>query len=138
MLHHALFARDGSETRSREVLERQATALVAATRRLDEAGDYALSGTPGRAVLLVQLDKLAKAAEAFQKTISGKESRESLQREFIAMTETWERALRGLEDLKLQESVYLLRSAGRVDRLHEVMHNLLGIKGERPRLILRT
>jgi hypothetical protein len=133
-----LFAHDRSETRRRESLERQTAALAAATRRLDQAAVYALGITPGRAVLVADLGKLAKAAESFQKRIDDKADPDTLRREFATISQTWERAIRGLEDLKLQESIYLLRSAARVDSIHASLHELLGLPGKSPRLIIRT
>ena len=54
------------------------------------------------------------------------------------MNRAWERAIRGLQVLKPRDNIHLLRSADRVERLHERLFRLLGLKGERPRLSIKT
>jgi len=137
-LHYALSSHDTSEIRTRQVLERQTRALAAAASRLDKTAEYALGTVRGRGVLVANLGKLAEAAERFQKSQASGADREQLRRDFASVNRAWERAVRGLEDLKPQESVHLLRSAGSVDRLHERLFRLLGLKGERPHLTIRT
>ena len=119
-------------------LERQARALANAARQLDRAARYALGGVPGREVLLLDVRGVAEAAEQFQKTAGGNADRGERRKEFAAVNQAWERAVRGVQKLSVREHVHLQRLAGRVDRLHARLFERLGLEGPRPRLILRT
>lgn len=137
-LHLALFAADGSEARKRQLLERQAGALAASAAEADRTARYALGPAAGGAVLAADLGKLAEAARQFRKGVAGGADREQLRRDFEAVNRAWSRAVGGLKDLKPRENVHLLRGATRLDALHERLFKMLGLEGERPRLIIRT
>jgi hypothetical protein len=137
-LHFALSAGDTSEARTRQVVERQARALTAAAHELKQAASYALGGVPGRGALVGDVTKLAEAAEAFQKGLGGPADRKGMQESFAEVNAAWERVIQGLNGLPPHENVYLLRSAFRVDRFHERLYRLLGLKGDRPQLSIRT
>ena len=84
------------------------------------------------------LHKLAEAAEQFQKVLASGADRPRLVKEFAAVDQAWERAIRGLQELKAGDNMRLLRAVGQLDRLHERLYRLLDMKGERPQLIIRT
>jgi len=137
-LHYAVSVGDTSESRTKQVLERQTQGLVDAARDLDKTAGYSLGVVPGRAVLAGDLHKLAEATEQFHKGLAAGQDRAQLRKEFVAVNEAWERAIQGMRNLKAGDHVHLLRAAGRFDRLHERVYRLLGIEGERPQLIIRT
>jgi hypothetical protein len=136
-LHYHLFSGNAGEERVKQLLQRQSGALAAAAHDLERAARYALSAAPGRGALEADLKKLADTTERFRKSMAGA-SRDQQQREFATINEVWGRVVRGMKDLPPGQNVYLLRSAGQVDRLHERLHRMLGIKDKRSELIIRT
>lgn len=137
-LHYTLSPFSPSESRTKAVIYRQTRALVSTARQLEQTTAYALSDIPGRGVLQAELRKLADVSEQFQKSATVGADRQALKRDFATVNQSWERAIRRMQDLPPVESVYLLRLADRVDRLHEHLFRLLGMEGERPSLIIRT
>jgi hypothetical protein len=137
-LHYHLFSGSAGEERMKQLLQRQSGALDAAAHELERTARYALSAAPGRGTLEADLKKLADATERFRKSMAGSASRDQQQREFATINEIWDRVVRGMKDLPPGQNVYLLRSAGQVDLLHERLHRMLGIKDKRPELIIRT
>jgi len=137
-LHYAVSVGDTSESRTKQVMERQTQGLVDAAQDLDKAAENSLSAIPGRTVLAGDLHKLAEATEHFHKGLAAGQDRAELRKQFAAVNEAWERAIQGMKNLKAGDHMYLLRAAGRFDRLHERVYRVLGIKGERPQLIIRT
>jgi len=137
-LHFAIVAGDPTGIRTKQLLERQSQALVVAARKLDQTAVYAFGTEPGRAVLQADLRKLAEAAERFTKSLTTDAEQKDRQRDFIAVDQAWERAVQGLRLLNAQESRFLLHSAARVNRIHERLFRLIGIKGERPAFSIRT
>ncbi len=137
-LHYALFAKDASKDRAKQLLERQARGLSAAARQLDTTAGYALAGIQGKGVLAAELHKLAEAAEQFEKSLASGTDRPLLLKDFAKVNQAWERAVQGLGKLRAGDSMHLIRAAGQMDRLHERLFRLLGADGERPQLILRA
>jgi hypothetical protein len=137
-LHYVLLRGDGSETRMSQLLASQAHSLLAAAQDLQQTFRYAPAMSPGKAVIEEALGKLAKTAAALHKDATAGADRKQLQREFADVTAAWQQATAQLKDLPPRQNVYLLRSAQRFDLVHERLHRLLGIKGERPGLIIRT
>lgn len=137
-LHYALSAGDTSPERTRQSVQRQARALAAAARELKQTANYALGEVPGRGVLLGDVDRLAETAVEFSQALARGRSPAELRDAFAPINRAWDRVVGGLKKLPAGENVYLLRSAGRLDRLHERLHGLLGVKEERPRLIIRS
>jgi len=135
-LHYALAAGDPTGVRTKQLLERQARALAVAALKLDRTAEYALGAVPGRSVVQGDLRKLVDAAEHFQKSLAAAGEQKDRQRDFVAVNQAWGRAVQGLNLLK--GSRYLLHSAIRVNQIHERLFRLLGIKGERPNLSIRT
>src|SRR5262249_50591519 len=128
-LHYAASAGDLSETRKKQIIERQARALTAALRELEKMASYGLAEVPRREVLLAHVRKLLAAAETFQKSTGGSDVADR----FKVVNESWERVVQGFRSVPPRENVLLLRSAVRVDELHERLFRLLGIPGDRPR-----
>jgi exonuclease VII large subunit len=137
-LHFELFAPGGAEGKADGIVERQVQALVMAARRLDKTAEYTLGTTPGKGVLVGDLHKLAQAVEEFQKNLASETDRSQLRKKFAALNQAWEKAVRGMRDLRASQHIHLIRAAGQFDRLHERLHRLLGLEGERSRLILNT
>lgn len=136
-LHFALSAGDSSDAQIPAVVARQSRALVLACRRLNTLAKPALGDVQGRGELETDLQKLFEAAEAFQKTTEIPHSQQQLREAFRPVNQAWDRVVRGLQGLPAKENFFLLRSALRVDQLHERLYRLLGLEGERPRLIIR-
>ena len=136
-MHYVLSAQDRSESRAAQIVERQTRALVTAARFLDKTAAYTLGTVQARGILVADLHKLAEVTERFQKGLSGAD-RPHLRKDFVAVNQAWERAIRGLQELKAGENMGLLRAAGELDRLHERLFRLLGMEGDRPQLIILT
>jgi hypothetical protein len=137
-LHYSLSAGDGTPARAKQVLEREARALVSSARELERAAHYALAVSPGGGTLPGDAQKLVQAAEVFQKSVAGSVDRDQVRRVFTAVSQAWEQVIHGLKALKPGENAYLLRSADRLDRHFERLYRALGVAGERPKLIIRT
>ncbi len=137
-LHYAVSAHDPSQGRAKLVLDRQANALLTAARQLDAMASFTFGATPGRAILVGDLRKLAEVTERFQQRLASGANRPELRKNFAAVNQAWERATRGLAELKAGEQFRLIGTAAHLDRIHERLYRLLDIKGDRPQLILRT
>jgi hypothetical protein len=133
-LHFAVSDGDVSDARKQQIIERQARALAVGMRELVKAAKFALAETTGREVLISDLQNLLQAAEAFSKNASGSDVADR----FKIVNQSWEKVVPGLSKLPPRENVFLLRAAVRIDQLHERLYTLLGIKGERPRLVIPT
>lgn len=137
-LHFAVSAHDATKGRAKIVLDRQAHALTAAARQLDERASYTFGATPGRAILVANFRKLTEATEHFQQRMAAGAESPELRKDFATVTQAWERATRDLADLKASEQTRLIGAAGQLDRILERLYRLLDIKGDRPQLILRS
>jgi len=137
-LHYAVSVGDTSESRTKQVLERQTQGLADAVQDLDKTAGYSLGAIPGRAVLAGDLHKLSEATEQFHKGLAAGKDRAQLRKEFAVVNQAWERAIQGMRNLKAGDHMHLLRAVGRFDRLHERVYLLLGIEGERPQFIIRV
>jgi len=136
-LYYALAGADNQ--RSGKVTERQAHAFAEAVLDLQRTAKYALASSGAdRAVLIDSIGALEAAAERFAKTLQNKADLKQRQTDFGAVDKAWSRLVQGLALLKPAENVHLLRSASRVDRLHERMYRLLDIKGKRPSLSVQS
>ncbi len=136
-LYYALAS--GDSKRAGQITERQAHTFTGATRDLEHTARYALGGgVADRAVLIDNAANLAIAAERFEKSLQNKGDRQQRQGDFADVDKAWVRTVSGLGLLKPAEYVHLLRSAARVDRLHERMYRLLEIKGTRPSLDVQS
>jgi hypothetical protein len=136
-LHFALSAGDTSAERVRQVMKRQARRLLSSARELERTAQYALLKMPGD-VSPGDFRKLVEAAALFEKSAEAGAAPEQLRKAFAELDRAWAKAVGVLKQVKPRENRYLLRSAAEVDRLHERLHRLLGLKGERARLILST
>jgi hypothetical protein len=137
-LYYSVSAGDVTPLRAKQVLEREAQALLAAARELERAAQYALAGIPGDGKLPEDAHKLVQAVEVFQKSVAAGPDREQARRSFAAVTRAWEEAIEGLKLLKPGENAYVLRSADRLDQHFERLYRALGVGGQRPKLIIRT
>jgi len=137
-LHYAVSVGDTSESRTKQVLERQTQGLADAARDLDKTAGYSLGAIQGQAVLAADLHKLAEATEQFHKVLAAGRDQAQLRKEFASVNQAWGRAIQGMRNLKAGDHMHLIRAAGRFDRLHERVYRLLGIEGERPQLMIRT
>jgi hypothetical protein len=135
-LHYSLFSSADSRERAQQIMERQAQALEAEARELETIARYVLAKSPGKGAIEGDLNKFVNAVERFRKSLAAKVSQDQLRHEFTAINEIWAQVTRGLKELPPGQNAHFLRSAGEVDRLHERLFRLLGIKGKRPQLIL--
>lgn len=137
-LHFALSKGDISEERQTQMMERQADALVFAAKELQRAAHFAASANPKATLVEPAVAKLVKASQEFHMGFQAGKTREQLQEDFKSVNRAWEEVLLRVRDLDSQEQIYLLRSAGRVDRVHDHLYSLLKIEGKRSSLTIRT
>lgn len=137
-LHHALAPGESSEARTTLMLERQGTLLADAAEGLERVASYAVGTAPGRAPLLDELAKLSKSSQHFAARLEKGTTKQYVEQEFAALTQAWHKVTGELQGLSPEEHLYFLRTACQFDRVHERIHRLLGVKGQRPQLIIRT
>jgi hypothetical protein len=137
-LHFALSKGDISEERQVQMMARQADALVFAAKELQRAAHFAAGAGPKQVVVEPTVAKLVQAAQAFHQGTRAGKSRQQLQEDFKPVDRAWEEVLLRVRDLDAKEQAYLLRSAGRVDRIHDHLFGLLKIEGKRSGLTIRT
>lgn len=137
-LHYALFAKDASPDRVKQLLKRQTRGLLEAAQQLAKAGEYRLGATPGNSVLAGNLRKLAAEVEQFQKELATEKDTTQLRKDFAALNQAWDRVVQEMRVLKAGEFMHLIRAAGQFDRAHERLFRVLGVEGERPQLTLPT
>jgi len=137
-LHFVLSAGDTTAQRVQQVFKRQARRLVSAAKELEETAQYALSKAPGD-VSPGDFRKLVEAATHFQRSVEAGVEREQLRKDFQDVDHAWQRTVEVMKRIKPRENLYLVRSAAQLDRLHERIYRLLGLKEkDRPRLIIST
>jgi len=137
-LHFALSTGDTTAQRVQQVFKRQARRLVSAAKELEETAQYALSKGPGD-VSPGDFRKLVETSVHFQRSVEAGVEREQLRKDFQDVDHAWQRAVEVLKRIKPRENLYLVRSAAQMDRLHERIYRLLGLKEkDRPRLIIST
>lgn len=137
-LHYILSAGDTSDARAGAVLKRQAAVLADTAESLERVASYAVGTAPDRAPLLQDLAKLAKSAKHFAGRVEKGAARQDVGPDFAELTKTWDKVTAELQRLPPEEHLYFLRTAGQFDRVHDRLYRLLGLKGKRPQLIIRT
>lgn len=137
-LHFALSGKNPSSTKVKEVLERQARALLSAAHRLDRIAAFTVGTIQGRGVLVKELHQLADAAQHFEKISATGLGAEELRKEFVAINTAWENAIQSLQKVKAADHMRLIRAAGEFDVLHERLFGLLHFEGKRPQLVVIT
>lgn len=137
-LHFALSQGDISEERQVQMMTRQAEALVFAAKEMQRAAHFAAGTNPKSTLVEPTVAKLVKAAQEFHQGTQAGKSRQQLQGDFKTVNQAWEEVLSRVRDLDSKQQVYLLRSAGRVDRIHDHLYSLLKIEGKRSTLTIRT
>jgi len=137
-LHFALSAGDTSAERVQQVFKRQARRLVTAAKELEQTAQYALLKAPGQ-VSPGDFRKLVEAAAHFQKSAEAGAKPEQLRKDFREVDRAWQRAIEVLKLVKARENLHLVRTAAQMDRVHERLYRLLGLKEkDRPRLTIST
>jgi hypothetical protein len=129
---------DTNPDRARKVIERQICTLDDAAKDLNRTARYALGGVPGRAVAMDAISTLAEASGKCRKSLASGTNIDDLRSDFSALSSAWRKVIDQMEELSPQQDYYLLRSASRIDLLYERLHQLLGLKGECPHLIVRS
>jgi len=137
-LHYALAEGDQAPEQTKKVLARQAEGLVLACQELERAAHFAMSATPQENTLEAQVRKLGQAARLLQEGLGTNQSDDQLRKAFQPVNATWEQVELALRSLSPQANVYLLRSAGRVDRLLDHLHRMLKIEDKRKGLTIKT
>jgi len=129
----------GAPQRAGEVTARQAHGFTAAARDLEQTARFALDKTgTDHLVLIDNAATLAAAAERFEKSLENKGDLAQRRADFAAVNKAWARVVHNLGLLAPADNAHLLRSAARVDRLHEHLYRLLEIKGKRPSLSVQS
>jgi hypothetical protein len=136
-LHYALSAGDTSPDRGRQVIQRQAQALLAEARELQRATRYALTGPRQVRQLDDDLARLVDAAEHFTKSVAQRQDPEHLRGDFRDVRQAWERVTAAVNALPPAEgNSYLRRRAQQVDAVYDLLFAHLRLEGNRPRIIL--
>ena len=129
----------GAAKRLGPVTARQAHGLADAARDLERTARYALDTTgTDRAIIIDSAATLAVAAERFEKTLRNDADLKQRLADFAPVDKAWIRVVHDVGLLKPAENAHLLRSAARVDRLHQHLYRLLQIKGKRPSLSVQS
>lgn len=136
-LYYSLSSGDSSTGRLQNVLKRQARRLLVSARELERTAQYALARSSAQPAP-VAFHRLVEDAEKFQRVVEAGASLEEVRKDFLDLSGDWQKVAQVLKAAKPGENLYLIRTAARLDRMHARLHELLGIKGERPGLILRT
>ncbi|MBL8799912.1 MAG: hypothetical protein JNM56_38880 [Planctomycetia bacterium] len=137
-LHYALSQGDISEERQVQMMARQADALVFAAKELQRAAHFAAGTNPKSTLVEPAVAKLVKAAQAFHQATQAGKSRQQLSEDFKTVNQVWEEVLLRVRDLDAKDQAYLLRSAARLDRVHDHLYKLLKIEGKRSSLTVQT
>ncbi len=135
-LHYTLSLADPAKGRIRQALERQARDLVIATKNLQKTAEFAIGDTQARSAILGDLAKLTQDAQTVSDDLVKKASSASITTACESLTATWTRVIDGIKLLSQNENTYLLRTASRVDLLHERVFRLSEMKGHCPRLVV--
>jgi len=120
------------------VMLRQAQAFGRAVKDLERAAKVSLGGKLDQAILQDEIAKLGIAAERFEKGLQSKATEKERRDQFKDVDQAWDKVVQTFSLLPPDQNVFLLRSAARVDGLHERMYRLLGITGKRPHLSIRS
>jgi len=120
------------------VMLRQAQAFGRAVKDLERAAKVSLGAKLDQAVLQDEIAKLGVAAERFEKGLQSKSTENERRDQFKPVDQAWDKVVQTFSLLPPDQNVFLLRSAARVDGLHERMYRLLGITGKRPHLSIRS
>jgi len=134
-LHYAIGQGDPTPDRGRVILERQAQALAQETAEFQRTAQYVLRPAPARAGLLRTIDRLQEMAAGLAAATAAGRDREPLQRDFATFNVAWETVTRELARLPGPDNLYLYRRAERVDDQADRIHQLLEMRGDRPRRI---
>ena len=129
---------DISPVRTRNVIERQIRTLDVAAKDLNRTAKYALGVVPGRAVALDAINNLADTSGKCRKSLASGAKIDDLRGDFSALSNAWLKVIDQMEELSSQDEYYLLRSASRIDLLYGRLHQLLGLKGKCPHMIIRS
>ena len=133
-LHYTLSRADPAPGRIRQALERQARDLVVAAKNLQQTAEFAIGDTRARGAIINDLAKLTQDAQAVSDGLLKKAPSGAISGACQTLTETWARVIEGIRLLSHKENIYLMRTASRVDVLHERVFRLCGMKGDCPHL----
>jgi len=136
-LHYTLSLADPAPDRIRQALERQARDLVIAAKDLQRTAEFAIGDTQARGAILGDLAKLTQDSQAVSDSLVGKAASDVTTTACESLTATWTRVIEGIRLLSQKENIYLMRTASRVDLLHERVFRLSEMKGQCPRLAVR-
>jgi hypothetical protein len=132
-VRYNLLLGDTDEGRSRELLQSQIGALLAAVENLNATGQYALSSDPDQAELLVNMKAFLQATQKFQLAMANGAKGAELRRSFEIVFSTWDKVVTGMTMVSATENASLARSTLRTDTAFERVHRLLEYGGKRPR-----
>ena len=133
-----LVACDPSPARTRRAIGRQARALAAATADLHRTAEFALDESPARDTLRASLQSLRAASDEFARQAARGEAGADLKEAFDPVATAWTKVLQSVRRLPPASVASFARAATRVDQIHARLYRLLDIKGERPRIAVRT
>lgn len=135
-LEHALLGTDVSPARKTRVLKRQARRLLSGSRELERTAQYALSDR--KAASAGDFHRFVEAVAALQKAVDAGAEQDQLRKDYATVTAAWQKVAAVLKRMKAGENLYLIRVAGRTDRMLARLHALLGLPGKAPGLILSS
>jgi hypothetical protein len=135
-LFYSLVAGDGGAKEPGQAIHRQAAALAQAARNLEQTAKVSLTADLTKKVLYDDIKKLAQQSERFAKGIGADTDRAAAAKDFQGVDAAYAQVVQHMALLQAGDNLFLVRSAGRFDRLHGRLHRLLGIQGKRPQLIV--
>jgi hypothetical protein len=131
---YLLFVRAGSADRTGQLISRQAAAFLEAAKELERSQNSGPKrGDAG--IMEPSVQKLIAAAGRFQKAALLKD-KDQLKEDFAVLNQAWEQVVLDLQKLSPTQNAQLLRSAGRLDQIHDRLFRLLGVEGKRAGLIV--
>ena len=113
-LEHALLGTDVTPLRRTRVLKRQALRLLSGAR-VGCTAQYALSDRKG--ALAGDFHRFVEAVAALQKGVDAGAGQQQLRKDYAKVSAAWQKVATVLKRMKASENLYLIRVAGRTDRM---------------------
>ena len=131
-LRYNLLLGDTDAGRSRELLQSQVAALVAATEKQNATVQYLLGENPDQADLVVAVKTLAQATKKFQLKLADGATGDALQESFASVSSAFGPVATGMSRLSIDANPSLYRTLARTDSAFERVFKLMQAPGQRP------
>ncbi len=131
-LRYNLLLGDTDAGRSRELLQSQVAALVAATEKQNATVQYVLGENPDQADLVVAVKTLAQATKKFQLKLADGVTGDALQESFALVSSAFVPVATGMSRLSIDANPSLYRTLARTDSAFDRVFKLMQAPGQRP------